>query len=149
MKKLGYLLTAALIFFVSCLTWGGSQQAHATNLSFSQMPIVAPILAVEQRRNRADQKKLEIGNKIDLNNSSIREFREFKGMYPTLAQMIIKNAPFDSVEEVLEMPDLYKNPKLTDRMKATLTKYLDEFTVTPPTSVLQEGDFRLNTGTYD
>jgi photosystem II PsbU protein len=64
-------------------------------------------------------------------------------MYPTLAKMIIDQAPFDSVEDVLNMKGL------TERQKQILESYLDEFTVTPVTSVLQEGDFRLNTGTYD
>ena len=57
--------------------------------------------------------------------------------------MIVDQAPFDSVEDVLEMKGL------TDRQKQILETHLDEFTVTPATSVLQEGDFRLNTGTYD
>jgi photosystem II PsbU protein len=104
---------------------------------------VSPILAVEERRNRADEKLGEFGEKIDLNNGSIRQFRQFRGMYPTLAKMIIDQAPFDSVEDVLNMKGL------TERQKQILESYLDEFTVTPVTSVLQEGDFRLNTGTYD
>ncbi len=148
MKKLGYLL-AAFILFIGCLAWGGTQKAYAIGLTFNQSPVISPILAVEQRKNLADQKKVEIGDKIDLNNSSIREFRDFRGMYPTLAKMIIKNAPFASVEDVLDMPELSKNTRRTDKMKATLKKYLDQFTVTEPTSILQEGDFRLNTGTYD
>jgi photosystem II PsbU protein len=124
----------------------GVETAQASSLSLSQFPVVSPVLAVEQRRNRADEKLAEFGNKIDLNNSSLREFREFRGMYPTLAKMIIANTkdkPFESVEEVLEMPGL------TEKMKETLKSYLDEFTVTPPSSILKEGDFRLNTGTYD
>jgi photosystem II PsbU protein len=145
MKRFGCIL-AMLSLCVSCLGWMGVETAQASPLSLSQFPVVSPILAVEQRRNRADEKLAEFGDKIDLNNSSLREFRELRGMYPTLGKMIIKytsKKPFDSVEEVLDMPGL------TEKMKATLESYLDEFTVTPPTSVLQEGDFRLNTGTYD
>ena len=106
MKRFGCIL-AMLILWVSCLGSIGVETANASSLSFSQFPVVSPILAVEQRRNRADEKLAEFGNKIDLNNSSLREFREFRGMYPTLGQMIIKNTskkPFDSVEDVLEMP---------------------------------------------
>ncbi|MCG5061699.1 MAG: photosystem II complex extrinsic protein PsbU [Limnoraphis sp. WC205] len=142
MKRLGRLLVLVGLL-ISCLGWVGQENADAANLSLTQLPIVSPILAVEERRNRADEKLGEFGEKIDLNNGSIRQFRQFRGMYPTLAKMIIDQAPFDSVEDVLNMKGL------TERQKQILESYLDEFTVTPVTSVLQEGDFRLNTGTYD
>lgn len=145
MKRFGCIL-AMLGLWVSCLGWFAVPTAQASPLSLNQFPVISPVLAVEQRTNRADQKLAEFGDKIDLNNSSLREFRELRGMYPTLGKMIIANTkkkPFDSVDQVLEMPGL------TERMKGTLESYLDEFTVTPPTSVLQYGDFRLNTGTYD
>ena len=142
MKQFGRFL-ALVGLLISCLGWMGHQSASAAPLSLSNFSVVSPILAVEQRRNRADEKLAEFGDKIDLNNSSIREFRQFRGMYPTLAKMIIDQAPFDSVEEVLEMKGL------TEGQKQLLESYLDEFTITPVTSVLQEGDFRLNTGTYD
>ncbi len=142
MKQFGRFL-ALVGLLISCFGWMGHQTALAAPLSLSNFSVVSPILAVEQRRNRADEKLAEFGDKIDLNNSSIREFRQFRGMYPTLAKMIIDQAPFDSVEEVLEMKGL------TEGQKQLLESYLDEFTITPVTSVLQEGDFRLNTGTYD
>lgn len=142
MKRFGRLLVLVGLL-ISCLGWVGQENADAANLSLTQLPIVSPILAVEERRNRADEKLGEFGEKIDLNNGSIRQFRQFRGMYPTLAKMIIDQAPFDSVEDVLNMKGL------TERQKQILESYLDEFTVTPVTSVLQEGDFRLNTGTYD
>ncbi|MEA5495643.1 photosystem II complex extrinsic protein PsbU [Limnoraphis robusta] len=142
MKRFGRLLVLVGLL-ISCLGWVGQENAYAANLSLTQLPIVSPILAVEERRNRADEKLGEFGEKIDLNNGSIRQFRQFRGMYPTLAKMIIDQAPFDSVEDVLNMEGL------TERQKQILESYLDEFTVTPVTSVLQEGDFRLNTGTYD
>lgn len=142
MKRLGRLLVLVGLL-ISCLGWAGHQNAYAANLSLNKLPIVSPILAVEDRRNRADEKLGQFGKKLDLNNSSIREFRQLRGMYPTLASMIVDQAPFDSVEDVLEMKGL------TDRQKQILESHLDEFTVTPATSVLQEGDFRLNTGTYD
>ncbi|MEL7035476.1 MAG: photosystem II complex extrinsic protein PsbU [Cyanobacteria bacterium J06592_8] len=142
MKRLGRLLVLVSLL-ISCWGWTAPQNADAANFSFNQLPVVAPIFAVEQRRNRADEKLGEFGKKIDLNNSSIREFRQFRGMFPTLATMIIDQAPFDSVEEVLDMKGL------TERQKEILSKYMDEFTVTPVTSILQEGNFRLNTGTYD
>ncbi len=142
MKPMGRLLVLVSLV-ISCLAWVGPGNANAANLSLNQFPVVPQILAVEQRRNRADEKLAEFGEKIDLNNSSIREFRQLRGMYPTIAKMIIDQAPFESVNDVLDMEGL------TDRQKQVLESYLDEFTVTPVASVLQEGNFRLNTGTYD
>jgi len=144
MKRLGQLL-AVLGLLVGFLGWTGPHRAEAANLSFVQFPTIQPpVLAEVSRRNRADEKLgTEFGEKLDLNNSSIREFRKLPGMFPTLASKIVKEAPFDSVEEVLEMPGL------TDAQKEVLEKYLDEFTITPVEPILQEGDFRLNTGSYD
>uniref|UniRef100_UPI0034C6DF09 PsbU n=1 Tax=Arthrospira sp. FACHB-439 TaxID=153964 RepID=UPI0034C6DF09 len=93
--------------------------------------------------NKADAKLgTEFGKKLDLNNSSIREFRQYPGMFPTLAKMIIDAAPYDSVQEVLEIPGL------TDAQKEIIERYIGEFTITPVEPILQEGDFRLNTGVY-
>ena len=144
MKRLGQLL-ALLGLLVGFLGWTSPQRADAANLSFVQFPTIQPpVLAEVNRINRADKKLgTEFGEKLDLNNTSIREFRKLPGMFPTLASMIVKNAPFESVEDVLKMPGL------TEPQKAVLEKYLDEFTVTPIEPILQEGDFRLNTGTYD
>jgi photosystem II PsbU protein len=63
-------------------------------------------------------------------------------MYPTLARMIARNAPFDSVEDVLKMPGL------TERQKDILRANLDYFTVTSPEDALVEGADRFNNGIY-
>ncbi|MGL5079926.1 MAG: photosystem II complex extrinsic protein PsbU [Microcoleaceae cyanobacterium] len=136
---------ASLSLFVTCLGGFGILRADANPISMTFFNSTSPstILAVENLRNRADEKLAEVGKKIDLNNSSIREFRQFRGMFPNLAKVIIDNAPYDSVDDVLKIPGLAKQQE--DLLRANL----DSFTVTPVTSVLQEGNFRLNTGTYD
>ncbi|NJK36852.1 MAG: photosystem II complex extrinsic protein PsbU [Oscillatoriales cyanobacterium RM2_1_1] len=134
---------ASLSLLITGLIGFGTAPAIATSLEMSKLGIISPVLAVESRRNRADEKLAEVGEKLDLNNSSIREFRQIRGMFPTLAKLIIDNAPYDSVEDVLEIPNL------TQQQADLLRANLDLFTVTPETSVLQEGNFRLNTGTYD
>lgn len=45
-------------------------------------------------------------SKIDLNNSNINTFRRVPGMYPTLARIIINNAPYESFDDVLKIPGL-------------------------------------------
>ena len=92
-------------------------------------------------RNVVDDKIAEREGKVDLNNSSVRRFQQFPGMYPTMAGKIVLGGPYDSVEDVLSLD-------LTDRQKELFAKYRDNFTVTPPAIALNEGDDRINDGQY-
>jgi photosystem II PsbU protein len=146
-KRLVRLVTVFALF-LGCLGWlGTSQIAQAATLrTFSLQP--ATVLAVEateglRNRNRADEKLgTEFGKKIDLNNTNVRAFQQFRGLYPTLAKKIVLNAPYDSVEDVLNIKGL------SDRQKETLQANFDNFTVTKTESVFNEGDDRFNNGIY-
>jgi photosystem II PsbU protein len=92
-------------------------------------------------RNVADDKIAERGDKVDLNNSSVRRFQQFPGMYPTLAGKIVLGGPYNSVEDVLSLD-------LTARQKELFSKYRDNFTVTDPAIALNEGFDRINDGQY-
>ena len=92
-------------------------------------------------RNVADDKIAERGDKVDLNNSSVRRFQQFPGMYPTLAGKIVLGGPYDSVDDVLSLD-------LTDRQKELFSKYRDNFVVTAPSIALNEGFDRINDGQY-
>ena len=92
-------------------------------------------------RNVVDDKIAERDGKVDLNNSSVRRFQQFPGMYPTMAGKIVLGGPYDSVDDVLSLD-------LTDRQKELFNKYRDNFTVTPPSIALNEGDDRINDGQY-
>ena len=92
-------------------------------------------------RNVADDKIAERGEKVDLNNSSVRRFQQFPGMYPTLAGKIVLGGPYESVDDVLSLD-------LTDRQKELFDKYRDNFTVTEPSIALNEGFDRINDGQY-
>ena len=92
-------------------------------------------------RNVADDKIAERGEKVDLNNTSVRRFQQFPGMYPTLAGKIVLGGPYDSVNDVLSLD-------LTDRQKELFEKYRDNFTVTEPSIALNEGFDRINDGQY-
>ena len=142
MKKIGLLL-AILGLSLGCLGLMPYHQAYAGNLNLTVWPSTS-ILAVESGRvNKADRKLGEIGEKLDLNNSPLRSFRKYRGMFPTIASKIVDNAPYEKVEDVLAIPGL------TERQKNLLEANLDNFTVTPPADVYIEGDYRLNTGSYD
>ena len=92
-------------------------------------------------RNIADDKIAARDGKVDLNNSSVRRFQQFPGMYPTMAGKIVLGGPYDSVDDVLELD-------LSDRQRELFSKYRDNFTVTPPAIALNEGDDRINDGQY-
>ncbi|MEG4345243.1 photosystem II complex extrinsic protein PsbU [Microcoleus sp. A003_D6] len=144
MKRLGRLL-AVLGLVLGCFAWAGDMSAIAATLSRTVLPS-SSLLAVEvpARTNRADDKlATEYGKKLDLNNSAVRDFREFRGLYPTLARSIIKNAPYEKVEDVFNISGL------TEDQKKVLQANLDKFTVTDVESVFIEGDTRLNNGLYD
>ncbi len=141
--KLWGRLFAFLSLILACFVFIGQTQVQAMELSFA-VHSTSPVLAVTgDRRNVADDKLgTEFGQKIDLNNSDIRQFRDLKGFYPKLASIIIQNAPYEKVEDVLNIPGL------SERQKQRLQANLDQFTVTPPTSIFQEGDERYNVGVY-
>ena len=145
MKRLIRLLTM-LSLLVGLTGWlGVSQPALAANASNFTWRAV-PILAVESQailQNRADAKlATEFGKKIDLNNTNVRSFQKYPGLYPTLAKKIIANAPYENVEDVLSIEGL------SDRQKEILQANLDNFAVTEVESAFTEGDDRYNNGIY-
>jgi len=95
----------------------------------------------DERRNVADDKIAESAGKVDLNNSSVRRFQQYPGMYPTLAGKIVLGGPYTSVDDVLQLD-------LTERQKELFEKYKSNFTVTPPSIALNEGFDRINDGVY-
>ena len=117
----------------------------AQALDFNSLVQTSPrLLAVEnERRNVADDFfATDFAQKIDLNNSSIRDFRELRGFYPNLASLIVQNAPYENVDDVLSISGL------SDSQIAKLNANLDKFTVYPPVDVFNDGDERYNPGLY-
>ncbi len=139
MKRLLGIMTALLLILGF---WGFAEasQAQANDLNIFTLQS-SPILAV--RRNTADDKRLELERgKLDLNNSDVREFRKLRGFYPNLASKIIQNAPYNTVEEVLDIPGL------SERQLERLQANLDKFIVTEPAASMNAGDDRYNPGLY-
>ena len=141
-------LTRLLIVFslqVVCFGWFfTSQLAHAANSQSLTLPTVS-ILGVEvgRLRNRADETLADVyGDKIDLNNTNVRAFQNYRGLYPTLASKVIKNAPYKKVEDVLKIKGL------GEHQIQLLQDNLNNFTVNEPESLFNEGDDRINTGIY-
>ena len=141
MKGLVRLLTAFTLL-LGC--WGMLGTTHtAQALSFNSFAgNQVPVLAIA-RQNKADMKLgTDFGKKIDLNNTYIRAFQQYPGLYPTLAKRIVANAPYEKVEDVLNLPGL------TDSQKKRLQDNLDKFTVTEYEPNFNEGDDRINNGIY-
>ncbi len=136
-------LLAVVGLVLYCLGWAVPQKAIAAD--FSRVTFgLQPILAAEAPiRNTVDDKlQTEYGQKLDLNNTNVRAFRKYPGLYPTLAGLIVANAPYNKVEDVLSIPNL------TEPQKKLLQANLDNFAVTKVESALTEGDDRINNGLY-
>jgi photosystem II PsbU protein len=133
-----------LVVFSLCLTCfvGVSQQAMAASLNSSMMLAAAPA-AEEIITNTADAKLgTEFGKKIDLNNTNVRSFRKYPGLYPAIAKKVVDNAPYKTVEDVLNIPGL------SEKQKETLTANMDKFTLTSTDDTFNEGGDRYNNGYY-
>ncbi len=136
--------TIALALSFTMLFGGTHLAAQASPLSQFQslVPSIVAVDAVVDFRNDADEKRLEAGNKIDLNNAPVRAFISLRGMYPTLASKIVDNSPYQNVQ------DIFNIAGLSDRQKQTLSQYVDLFTVTAPSAALNYGFDRINNGIY-
>ncbi|WP_299492592.1 photosystem II complex extrinsic protein PsbU [Acaryochloris sp. IP29b_bin.137] len=131
----------AALAFASLLSWiGWLQPVYALDINglFN-----SPITLVSTYRNPVDAKlETDYGKKIDLNNTNVIAFSQFKGLYPTIAGKVVQNAPYSSVEEVLNIGGL------TEFQKKMLQQHLGDFTVTDPDPALVGGQDRYNTGAY-
>jgi photosystem II PsbU protein len=133
-----------LVVFSLCLTCfvGVSQQTMAAGLNSSMILAAAPATG-EVITNSADNKlSTEFGKKIDLNNTNVRSFRKYPGLYPTIAKKVVDNAPYKTVEDVLNIPGL------SEKQKETLTANMDKFTLTSTDDTFNEGGDRYNNGYY-
>ena len=138
MKKLASIFATVLLVIGA---WGFSGVTTVDAAEFNIFTLQsAPILAA--RRNAADAKLGQIKYKLDLNNSDVRDFRDLRGFYPTLAGKIIQNAPYETIEDVLEIPGL------SETQLKRLQANLDNFVVTDPALVLNAGGDRYNPGVY-
>lgn len=129
---IGLALATCLSFF------GWSQPVNALNLQSGPNIVLA-----EAYRNPIDAKlETDYGQKIDVNNTNVLAFMKYKGLYPTVAGKVVQNAPYSSVDEVLQIDGL------TDQQKKTLQDNLGNFTISDPDPSLVGGQDRYNPGSY-
>ena len=134
-RVLGIL--AALLLMVGSVGFADAAQANEMDVfNVGSSTLIARI-------NTADAKRRElVQGKLDLNNSDVREFRKLRGFYPNLASKIIQNAPYDTVEDVLDIPGL--SDKQIERLQANI----DQFIVTEVEASMNAGGDRYNPGLY-
>ncbi|WP_299416102.1 photosystem II complex extrinsic protein PsbU [Acaryochloris sp. IP29b_bin.148] len=123
----------------TCLSFmGWSQPVNALNLQSGPTIVLA-----DTYRNPIDEKLgTDFGQKIDVNNTNVLAFMKYKGLYPTVAGKVVQNAPYSSVEEVLQIEGL------TDPQKKVLQDNLGNFTISDPDPSLVGGQDRYNPGSY-
>lgn len=66
------------------------------------------------------------GAQIDVNNANVRAYVQLRGFYPTLAGLIVANGPYESVDE------LYNLPGITDTQKKALDTSKEKLVALPP-----------------
>lgn len=136
-RRFGLMGLAVGIYlgFINCFL-----PVRALELSGQFIPT---IVLSETYRNPIDEKlETDFGQKIDLNNTNVMAFTQFKGLYPAIAGKVVQNAPYNSVEDVLQITGL------TEQQKRLLEANLENFTVTDPDPSLVGGQDRYNPGVY-
>jgi photosystem II PsbU protein len=84
----------------------------------------------------------ELETKIDVNNTVLRNYRQLPGFYPTLARILVQNAPYESPEKMLEIPGL------TEKQRSLIQANLDNFEAQPYRAGEYNLENRINQGLY-
>jgi photosystem II PsbU protein len=53
-----------------------------------------------------------LDTKIDVNNTILRNYRQLPGFYPNLARILVQNAPYTKLEDMLAIPGLTEQQKI-------------------------------------
>ncbi|MDJ0734145.1 MAG: photosystem II complex extrinsic protein PsbU [Nostocaceae cyanobacterium] len=115
-----WLSIFSLLLIICWGLFGWSQPVLAGNMRMQSGTILV-----------AQQQPCPPSEIIDLNNANIIAFKDCRGFYPNLAKLIVTNGPYETVEDVLNIPGL------TQTQKERLQANLDRFTVTPQVMPLE------------
>ena len=144
-RALGAVVAFGML--IGSLLLGNAQPVSAAGLSLelataSNTALLANAGGRELRNSVDDKLATDYGNKIDVNNTNIASFRKFRGLYPTIAGKVVSNAPYEKIEDVLNIPNL------SEVEKNRLEQNMDIFSISPPDPALVEGADRFNNGVY-
>ena len=129
MKRLIRILS--LLSLLLMLGWGSlgwSQPGLAGAIDFQSGTVL--LAATASSSTGGERLCADTGSKIDLNNANMVVFSDCPGFYPTLAQLIVANGPYDKVEDVLNIPGLKNRQK--ELLKANLDSFTVSESVVPP-----------------
>ncbi len=130
MKRLIHRLTLFCLIAISFLGFlGGIQSVAAASFNIHPVALLAVQTKLPEVIDTAGCPEFE--QKIDLNNANIAAFKDCQAFFPTLASLIVKNGPYQNVEDVLTIPGL------TDSQKALLESQLKNFIVAAPVVPLE------------
>lgn len=101
----------------------------------------APVLKAEEPKPAA-KPDTELTAKIDVNNTILRNYRYLPGFYPGIAKILVQNAPYKKLEDILAIPEL--TPAQKERIKANL----DNFVAGPYREGDNQLENRINKGYY-
>lgn len=79
---------------------------------------------------------------IDVNNTILRNYRQLPGFYPTLARILVKNAPYRSLEDMLQISGL------TEQQKALIKANAENFVFGEYQEGANQLENRINQGYY-
>jgi hypothetical protein len=103
--------------------WAQGTEAHA---------VIAPVQIAA----------VELDPKIDVNNTILRNYRRIPGFYPTLARKLVQNAPYDSLEDMLNIPEL------TEQQKNLIQENASNFEFSEYEAGRYQLENRINQGYY-
>ena len=144
-QALGTVMAFGML--IGSLLLGSAQPVSAlgfgTELAMAGNTALLANAGGRELRNSIDDKlATDYGNKIDVNNTNIASFRKFRGLYPTIAGKVVSNAPYEAIDDLLNIPGLSAVEK--DRIEQNM----DIFSISPPDPALVEGADRFNNGVY-
>eukprot|EP00913_Durusdinium_trenchii_P024725 g23207.t1 len=96
--------------------------------------------AANAMRSQDNIQYLGGSDKVDINNANIQAYRQFPGMFPTIAGLIGTHGPYKQVS------DIYNIPGMEDKLKNIVKKYEGNLVCLPanPAYFID----RINNGNY-
>jgi len=106
-------LVCCLVLSISLLmgTAGLSLAQEAEGMQEGTPAVIEEVLVTPEVVVAAPSPAVTLVAKIDINNTILRNYRQLPGFYPVLARILVENAPYDSVEQMLGIPGLSEAQK--------------------------------------
>ena len=120
------------------LGWLNSRKQQIASVAAASAVAMAP--AANAMVDYDNIQYLGGSDKVDINNANIQAYRQFPGMFPTIAGLIGTHGPYKQVS------DIYSIPGMEDKLKNIVKKYEGNLVCLPanPAYFID----RINNGNY-